>query len=151
MAGATGKLKRALVSLMLSLVRAYGCAVAVDRGSSEQEVGRAYRQLSRYVHPDKESMAAYTVKIIELWTIPARSPDLNPIQEFFGWLRRELRRRDLKDLQEKRPVLSRTAFKARVRAVLRAKKTQRVAGRIASGLFSVCKEVKAKRGAASRS
>ena len=260
MVGATEKLKRALVSLILSLARAYGCAVVVDRECSESEVGRGYRQLSRYVHPDKcggcaqdqkrlneahdawrqsrkkapgrggddpfgkqipmaravpmwaglsgsgvaellihegkkatvdewvavvrggkvtaalrrlkprrgtgpwiilcdnerfltanECMAAYAAKNIELWKIPPRSPDLNPIEKFWGWLRRERRRRDLKDLQAKRPVLSKAAFKARVRAVLRAQKTQRVASRIASGLFGVCQEVKAKRGAASRS
>ena len=63
---------------------------------------------------------------------------------------RELRKRDLKDLQEKRPALNKTAFRARVRTVLRAKKTQRAASRFTLGLFNVCKEVKAKRGAASR-
>ena len=66
------------------------------------------------------------------------------------WLRRELRRRDLKDLQEKRPPLSKTAFRARVRTVLRSQKAHRAASKFARGLLNVCKEVKAKRGAASR-
>ena len=44
----------------------------------------------------------------------------------------------------------RTAYKARLRAVLRSKKTQGVAGRIAAGLLKVCKEVVKKKGAASR-
>ena len=45
----------------------------------------------------KESLKAYKAKGIELWQIPPRSPDLNPIEKFWGWLKRELRRRDLKD------------------------------------------------------
>lgn len=97
-----------------------------------------------------ECAKAYAAKNIVLWQIPPRSPDLNPIEKFWGWLRRELRRRDFKDLQEKRAVLSKAAFRARVRAILRARKTQRAAARFASGLLGVCREVKAKRGAASR-
>ena len=98
----------------------------------------------------KESMKAYAAKRIELWQIPPCSPDLNPIEKFWGWLRRELKRRDLKDLQKKRPALSKAAFRMRVRAVLRAQKTQSAASRFAHGLFKVCKEVKSKKGAASR-
>ena len=70
-------------------------------------------------------------------------PDLNPIEKFWGWLRRELRRRDLKDLQEKRPPLSKTAFRARVRTVLRSQKAHRAASKFARGLLNVCKEAKA--------
>ena len=44
----------------------------------------------------------------------------------------------------------RTAYRARLWAVLRSKKTQGVAGRIAAGLLKVCKEVVKKKGAASR-
>ena len=65
-------------------------------------------------------------------------------------MRRELRRRDLQDWNAKRPPLGRTAYRARLRAVLRSKKTQGVAGRIAAGLLKVCKEVVKKKGAASR-
>ena len=75
---------------------------------------------------------------------------MNPIEKFWGWLRRELRGRDLKDLQEKRPALNKTAFMVRVHTVLRARRTQHAASRLALGLINVCTEVKAKRGAASR-
>ena len=34
---------------------------------------------------------------ISLWRIPPHSPDLNPIEKFWSWLRRELRKRDLDD------------------------------------------------------
>ena len=94
--------------------------------------------------------SSFRLTLVVLWQMPPRSPDLNPIEKFWGWLRCELRRRDFKDLQEKRAVLSKAAFRARVRAILRARKTQRAAARFASGLLGVCSEVKAKRGAASR-
>ena len=53
MVGALEKLRRALVSLVLSLARAYNCTVHVTRESTDKEVESAYRQLSRHVHPDK--------------------------------------------------------------------------------------------------
>ena len=98
----------------------------------------------------KLAKEAHAQKGIALWQIPARSPDLNPIEKFWGWLRRELRRRDLQDWNAKRPPLGRTAYRARLRAVLRSKKAQSVAGRYAAGLLNVCKEVLQKKGAASR-
>ena len=70
--------------------------------------------------------------------------------KFWGWLRREMRRRDLQDWNAKRPLVGRTAYTARLRAVLRSKKAQGVAGRFAAGLLNVCKEVLKKKGAASR-
>ena len=45
----------------------------------------------------KECFKAYGSKDITLWSIPARLPDLNPIERFWGWLRREMRWRDLND------------------------------------------------------
>ena len=60
------------------------------------------------------------------------------------------RRWDLQDWNAKRPPLGRTAYRARLRAVLRSKKAQSVAGRYAAGLLNVCKEVLQKKGAASR-
>ena len=56
----------------------------------------------------------------------------------------------MQDWNAKRPPLGRTAYRDRLRAVLRSKKTQGVAGRIAAGLLKVCKEVVKKKGAASR-
>ena len=54
-----------------------------------------------------------------------------------------------RDLRMKRPALGKTAFKVRVRAVLRTKKTQLKAAQFARNMLKVCKEVKAKKGAAS--
>ena len=98
----------------------------------------------------KESNKAYGAKSIKLWPIPPRSPDLNPIEKFWGWLRRALRRRDLADLRNKRPALSKPEYLRRVRSVLRTSKAQRVASNIARSLKKTCKEVCEKKGAASR-
>ena len=75
---------------------------------------------------------------------------VNPIEKFWGWLKKELRMRDLADLQKKRAPLGQTAFKARVRSVLRAKKTQTVAGNFAKDLLRVCRAVKKAKGHAVR-
>ena len=86
-----------------------------------------------------------------MWGMPPRSPDLNPIEKYWAWLRKEIRRRDLGDLRAKRPPLAKTAFKARVRAICASPKAQRAAAACARGLRKVCKEVVAKRGAMARS
>ena len=85
--------------------------------------------------------AAYKKMEIEVLKIPPRSPDCNPIEKFWGWLRRELKTRDLTDLQKKRKPLGKTAYRQRVRAVLRQKKTQEVAKRFAGDMVRVCKAV----------
>ena len=98
----------------------------------------------------KVSKAYYWKNRIQLLHIPARSPDLNPIESFWGWLRKELRRRDLEDLRLKRPALGRTAYKQRVKNLLRSRRAQNVAKQKFAGFKSVCKEVVLKQGAASR-
>ena len=52
---------------------------------------------------------------VALWQIPPRSPDLNPVERFWAWLRRKLRAMDLKDVVAKHPVLGKIAYKSRVR------------------------------------
>ena len=87
---------------------------------------------------------------VSLWHIPARSPDLNPVEKFWAWLRRALRRLDLHDLKRKRVCLSKIKYLARVRAVCKSLRAQRAAAAYAKGLKNVCKEVIKKKGAASR-
>ena len=36
---------------------------------------------------------------IDLWPVPPKSPDLNPVEMFWSWLRRKLRDLDLQDLR----------------------------------------------------
>ena len=74
---------------------------------------------------------------------------MNPVERFWAWLRKKLRAMDLEDAMKKRPCLTKTAYIARVRAVLRSKKAQGVASRIAWSLKATCKLVVKKRGAAS--
>ena len=62
-----------------------------------------------------------------------------------------MRRMDLADLREGRPALGKTAYKARLKAVLRSQKAQDVAKAKFYALKKVYKEVYLKKGAAARS
>jgi hypothetical protein len=98
----------------------------------------------------QQSRAAYKALKVKTWRIPPRSPDLNPIEKFWSWLRRHLRSLDLKDLQTKRPPMSVEAYRARIRQVCSSNKANNVARADARGLRKVCAEVVQKKGAASR-
>ncbi len=97
----------------------------------------------------RASKKAHRDNRVKLLHIPARSPDLNPIERYWGWLKKTLRRRDLKDLSEKRPVLGRLAYAMRVRNVSKSPARQAFAKKCFAGLKKVCKLVLKKRGAAS--
>lgn len=71
--------------------------------------------------------------------IPAHSPDLNPIESFWSWLKKELRRRDLEDLRQKQPPLGKTAYKQRVKSILKGKKAQKAARAKFANFRKVCK------------
>ena len=58
-----------------------------------------YHQLLLDTHLDFIKAGAEVI-----WTA-AYSPDLNPIEKFWAWLRNRLRQRDLEDLQAGRPAL----------------------------------------------
>ena len=96
----------------------------------------------------KQSMAAYAFKKIVLWDVPAKSPDLNPIEMFWGWVRKKLRRMDLDDLRRKRHPLEKAAYTARVRSTMRSWKAQSVAKSYAARLRKTCQQVIDRRGAA---
>ena len=93
----------------------------------------------------------YQTKHIKLLHIPAKSPDLNPIESFWGWMRAQLRRRDLQDLRAGRPPLGKMAYKVRLTRFLKTRRAQDVAKAKFNAFKKVCREVKNKRGAASRS
>ena len=92
----------------------------------------------------------YVANNLELLFIPKRSPDFNPIESFWGWLRRRLRVLDLYDLQQGRPPMGKRAYKKRVESVLRSKKAQDVAQAKFKAFKKVCIEVARKKGAAAR-
>lgn len=99
----------------------------------------------------KPCRKVYITKRFQLLHIPARCPDLNPIESFWGWVRARLRNRDLEDLNRGRQPLGKTAYRTRVRNFLRSRKAQDVAKAKFKAFKKVCQEVKDKRGAASRS
>ncbi len=98
----------------------------------------------------KDSRAAYRRAKVKLWGVPPKSPDLNPVDFFWSWLRRRLRALDLADLQKKRRPLGKTAYVARVRSVCRSAKAQTVAKNCARNLRKTCQQVIKKRGGGTR-
>jgi hypothetical protein len=103
----------------------------------------------RFLHTT-ESQAAVAESRVKTWTVPAKSPDLNPVEKFWGWLRKELRKKDMEDLQAKRPVIDKAQYKARIRALIATVKAQRAAKKFAGDLRRACKEVVQKKGQRSR-
>ena len=53
MVSALDRAKRALVALIRSLAARYECRVDITRDSTDLYIGKAYRTLSRKVHPDR--------------------------------------------------------------------------------------------------
>ena len=96
----------------------------------------------------KSCMEAYAKKRILIWDVPPKSPDLSPIEMFWGWVRRQLRLRDLDDLRRKRPLLGRMCYVKRVKALLQSQRAQRVAAQCARKLRSACIQVIKNQGAA---
>lgn len=68
---------------------------------------------------------------------------------FWGWLRTKLRRMDLGDMRKKRKALGKTAYTARVKAVIASGKAQTVAKNFAKRLRKTCQQVVLRGGAAS--
>ena len=96
------------------------------------------------------SRCAHRNARIELLHTPARSPDLNPVEQFWSWLRRRLRAMDLADLVAKRQPVQKSALKARVRRLVRAPAARAVAQHIFLRFRKTCLEVKRKRGATAK-
>ena len=98
-----------------------------------------------------KSEAAHERASVSLWRVPPKSPDLNPVEKYWSWLRGRLRFLDLKDAAAGRPVPGKTAYIQRVRAVCRSRQSRKVARACALGLRRVCQEVLRKKGARARS
>ena len=89
---------------------------------------------------------SHTAVGVSLWHIPPGSPDLNPIERFWSWLRRRLLALDLQDATAGRPTLSKAAYRERVRAVCQSRRAQAVAIACHRGLRRVCQRVVNARG-----
>ena len=81
--------------------------------------------------------------------ILARSPDLNPIEKYWAWLRKQLLEADLEDLRKKRDVPTKQEYKKRVLRICQTKAAKTVARNTLAGLKNVCKKVLKKKGGAS--
>ena len=97
---------------------------------------------------EKQANKLYAKVGLKMWHCPPRSPDLNPVELFWAWLRRKLRALDLKDAIADRPVLGKMAYTQRVRRVLKTKKAQTTAKNIALRLKKACRLVVKSGGAA---
>ena len=86
---------------------------------------------------------------VTLWSIPPRSPDLNPVEKYWAWVRRRMRAMDLADLSAKRAVVDRAEYKRRFSRLVKTAKGKEVAGNIFVGLMKTCRKVVAKGGRAS--
>ena len=93
---------------------------------------------------------AYRRLGIKLWKLPARSPDLNPIEKMWGWARKRLRAMDLGDLKAGRRVLGKTAYKARIKRLFKTQKAQQVAKNLFGNLRTVARRVVRAKGGAVR-
>ena len=109
-----------------------------------------------YVMSDNESftMAAagrrgYRKFGILIWKRPRLSPDINPIERFWVYLRSRLRLMDLNDAARKKPVLGKFAYTARVGTTVRSPVAQEVAKHIGRGYMITCNEVVKLKGVAS--
>ena len=96
------------------------------------------------------SKSAHARASVRLWQIPPKSPDLNPIEKFWSWLRRRLRCMDLADAVAKKRPLTKPQYRQRIKAVCQSARARQVGSACAKGLRKVCEEVIRKKGAASR-
>ena len=96
----------------------------------------------------KITRAAHLKARITLWHVPPRSPDLNPVEQFWGKLRLWLRQMDLADLKAGRPPVQKTIMKERVRRLLRSARAKALAQKIFKGFRRKCQCVVDAKGAA---
>ena len=93
---------------------------------------------------------AHAAAGVTLWHTPPRSPDLNPIERFWSWLRRRLLALDLKDAAARRPTPGKMMYRQRVRTVLRSQRARAVAMACYRSLRQVCHLVVDAKGGAVR-
>ena len=73
---------------------------------------------------------------------------MNPVEMFWGWIRKKLRLMDLADLRKKRAILGKTAYTMRVKSVMKTQKAQNVAENMAIRFRKACQQVADRKGAA---
>ena len=73
--------------------------------------------------------------------IPAKSPDSNPVEKFWGWARKRLHKMDLADLRAGRAVAGSTAYKERIKRLLMTADAQQKARNFYGNLRTVAKKI----------
>ena len=96
-----------------------------------------------------ESRAAHRRCKVTLKKIPAHSPDLNPVEMYWAWIRKQMRAMDLADLVKKRPVVGKMAFKQRLLRLVKTPRAKEVAAKTMKTLRKTCVIVSKNGGAAS--
>ena len=97
----------------------------------------------------RDSTREYAKTSVHLWHIPTRSPDLNPVERYWAYLRRRLRAMDLKDMTDERAPVGKAELERRVRAVVKNKTSEDVCKRMLRSLLPTARDVIKKKGAAS--
>lgn len=92
----------------------------------------------------------YDEQRINLCHIPARSPDLNPIEKFWAWLRKQLVAMDFADLKKGKGAPGKLAYRERVRRLCHSQRAQKVATSIAKSWRKTCLAVVKAKGAGVR-
>ena len=97
----------------------------------------------------RDSKREYAKTSVHLWHIPPRSPDLNPVERYWAYLRKRLRAMDLKDMADKRAPVGRSELKRRVQTVVKSKTSMVICKRMLRSLLQTARLVIKKKGAAS--
>ena len=72
----------------------------------------------------KRSLRALQRPNMSFIDLPARSPGLNPVEKMWGWVGRQPRIMDLRDLSNGVPLLRKTMYPERIKRRLRSQKAQ---------------------------
>ena len=96
-----------------------------------------------------ESREALRRCSVKLWKLPVKSPDLNPVEKHWAWIRKQMRARDLKDLVAKKPVVDKKGFKSRFLRLIKSPRAKAVAARTFGNLRRACEQVRKNKGGSS--
>ena len=147
--------KRSLVGLLKRLATFHVIVLQLNRDASEADVRAAFRNVSRKAHPDRGGRGEDQQKLngaYEAWqealkkgrSKPGRAAPAAPPADGAGDATGT-------SLRQKRSPLGKTAYRARVKNVLKSQKAQTVAKNKFNAFKKTCADVVAKRGAASNS
>lgn len=132
--------------------------ISQDQWAEAVSSGKVVRALKK-MHPDRvrgpwrilcdnegfltapASRDAHRDAGITLWQIPPRSPDMNPAELFWAWLRKELRAMDLADLHAGKPPMQKAQMKQRVHALCASARAQEVARNCYARLRKNCQKI----------